>query len=198
MTPGYVLSLVGRTVREPREVATEILSLGLPRAALLPLLGLVVLLGVFLSAALGGLVPPPPVAEGETAPSPMSPIVIAAVAAVVVLLNVWLITTLGRKAGGTGRFDEALALNIFLQFAFTVGEIPYVLLLATAPPLSAVYMLALVIFAVWINVEFTDVLHGFGSRMKAFFLILAVVTLMAIGLFAVLALFGTGLEAPTQ
>ena len=193
--PPALLSLVWRTVTSPREAAETILSLGLPRQVLWMALALLCAVSAILGALMPVLVPQPPPVEGAPEPIVVPPLLFAAMMFVATALYAWLLGALGRQFRGSGRFDEALALLVFLQFALLVAEVPQILLMAAAPPLAAVYFLAILILAIWVNVQFVDVLHGYGSLLKSVVLIFAVSALLAIALMTLLTLSGVGLEA---
>ena len=186
-----LIGLAGRTVSQPREVATAVLSFGADRRTLWMALGLVVAVGVLLGEAVQAVMPPPP-EDVEVVYIP--PLLFAAVLYAFTAAFAWLLAELGRRLGGPGRFDEALALIVFLQFALLLAEVVQILLVFVAPPLAAFWFLGILVLAFWVNIQFVDVLHGYGSLLKSFGVIVAATTLMAITLLTLLTLSGVGLE----
>lgn len=99
---------------------------------------------------------------------------------------------IGRLAGGTGTFPDALLLLAWLQFVMIAVQIVQLLALLLVPPLFGfVTMAALAIF-MWLLVNFTMALHGFTSAMKVMVGTVFSFFGLAVVLAIVLALLGLG------
>jgi len=100
---------------------------------------------------------------------------------------------IGRAFGGTGRFEEAMLLVIWLQFIFILVQLVQVLAFTLLPGLAAIItILALGLFF-WLLTNFIAVLHGFTSLGMVF--VATILSLIGI-IFAmslVLALLGVGM-----
>ena len=87
--------LARQALKEPREAASTLLSMGVPREAYWPAFFALVALSVLLTETLNMLSPAP---EMFHAPGPL---VMAGLTAVISAVSVWAIWKVGRAAGGT-------------------------------------------------------------------------------------------------
>ena len=184
MTFGSLVALALTAVRNPREAATTLLSVGIPSGALPPALLLVVVLSVLLSV-LGealGLEP----AEGFSLPPLVWTLFLCAglFAYIVALFQA------GRAMGGTGSLAETTLLTIFWQFILLLAQIVQLFLWIAAPPLAGLFFFAVLVMAFWIEVNFIDVLHGYGSLLKSVALLFLVLFGLAILFVLILPLSG--------
>ncbi len=185
----HLLPLVLQAVRSPREAAHTLLSLGIPLAALPIALALVVVLSV-LMAALGAMVEP-----GTTELPPTLPLVgSAALIGGFLVAYIWGIQRGGRALGGTGTLPEAALLVIFLQFVLLVAQVVQILLWLVAPPLAGVFVIGASILALWININFIDVLHDYGSLPKSFLVWLLVTLGIALVVLFLMTLAGVSVQ----
>ena len=158
---GPLLRLARDTVANPREGASEILSLGLPRQALWLAFALVIVLSMLLGELVYLLAGP----DSATAEMPImaSPVVMGFLQAGFLFLMVHAITHVGRIFGGTGHFDEALALVVWLQFIFICVQVVQLAAMVILPPLAGLITLLAVGLFLWLLVNFIATLHGFTS-----------------------------------
>lgn len=178
---------------DPREAASQVLSLGLPMRALWPLCGLIALalaVLMFLQSLFLGM---PEITQSDGTPQSIqiSPLLFAGVAYLFLTLYAWAIAALGRQLGGTGLFQEAFALVIYLQavlLAFQLAEL--LLTMVGLGALGAIVGIGAFFFGFYLNIVFVDVLHGYGSMMKSFLLLIAVSAAFAIALMTILTLSG--------
>ena len=159
---GPLLRMARDTVANPREGAETVLALGLPRRALWLAFALVIVLSMLLGDILyllAGL----PQGGPLTGPMGASPVVMGGLQAGFLYLMAHAITQIGRLFGGTGRFEEALALIIWLQFIFLCVQVVQLIALVALPPVAGlITILALGLF-LWLLVNFIAALHGFTS-----------------------------------
>ncbi len=104
---------------------------------------------------------------------------IAQVVAIVAMAGI--ILGVGRLAGGTGRFPQALVLCSWLQVALLCVEAAQLLIVAVAPFLQGFVSLIGAVLFFWIVVNFTTVLHGFRSRALVFFATFAIIIALGLG-----------------
>lgn len=189
-----VLALAGRTVQNPREGASEVLSLGLPRDALWTAVALVVVLSILLSQFSALMM-------GASGAAPMAGIRISPVMGGLVQLGLLVgmalaIHLVGRAMGGSGSFPEALLLMAWLQFIMICVQVVQLLAILVIPPLTGIiFILGLVLF-LWLLTNFVAVLHGFRSLAQVFVMIL--VTAFAIAFFLSLVLTILGVTVPIE
>lgn len=190
--PQQMLRLCWQGLTTPREGANAVLALGVPRAALLPLAGLVAVAVAMLMTVQGAMLGPAEIAVGDdrVAPIRVEPLFLAFVVFVFVVGYAWALAALGRRMGGTGTFEESLVLGIFLQMIMVGFQVAELAALVVLPPLAGLVAVAGFFIGLWLNLQFVDVLHGFGSLLKSFLLMLAVSAAIAVGLMLVVTLIG--------
>jgi hypothetical protein len=165
MTPdlslGTLLRLARDTITDPREGATTVLSFAPPRQALWLMFAIVVVLSLFMGELVFLISPVP---DGAlSGPYQSSPILLGLLQAAFLFVMVHAITFIGRWFGGTGRFEEALLLMVWLQFIFLCVQVIQLIALVIIPPMAAVITLLALGLFLWLLVNFIAVLHGFTS-----------------------------------
>lgn len=177
------LPIAVQAVREPREAASTLMSMGVPTAALWPAFGALVCLSVILSFLSGGLEP----AAGQAA---LGPLVLAVTSSVAGAASVFLVWKIGAAMGGTGRFEEALLLTVFLQGMIFAGQLIEFMLYLVVPTLSGIFSIAIILLTFWINLNFIAALHGFASLWRSFGVLLFASLGVALILIFVMSLLG--------
>ena len=196
MTLGRILALLRQTAVDPREGAEAALALGWPREALFLALAALIALSTCLTVALSLIAPPPELQLPEDAAGagamagPMMPIFVAAFAFALTAIYAWALALAGRVIGGTGEFDEALALVVLLQALGLAAQVVQVVVTLVLPVLAGLYFIGIALWFFWLSIVFTDVLHGFRSYIKSFALLFMVMTLLVLGGVVMLGLFG--------
>jgi hypothetical protein len=181
-----LLAMVWRTVRNPREGAEELLSIGVPREALWPALVLVVVLSILLAQGTTLLM------TGSADMSmPVGPAATGFIQLLLLVVMVFAIFWIGRSMGGTGSFEEAILLVAWLQFVMVCVQALQALALVLFPTVVAtlIGIAALALF-LWLLTNFIAVLHGFSSLLLVFVMILVSAFGLAFGLSLILTLIG--------
>lgn len=161
-TLGALLRLVRNTISNPREGASTVLSFAPARDALWLMFALVVVISLILGevvALLTGLPPEAPL----TGPFGRAPLVMGLVQAMFLFVMIHAVHRIGAWFGGTGRFEEALLLIVWLQFIFICVQIVQLAALVIVPPLAGIITILAVALFLWLLVNFIAVLHGFTS-----------------------------------
>lgn len=184
MTFRSLVALALAAVRNPREAATTLLSVGVPGSALLPALLLVVVLSVLLSL-LGEALGLQPTEAFTLPPLVWTLVLCAGLTSYIVVLYQG-----GRAMGGTGSLAETTLLTVFWQFILLLAQVVQLFLWIVAPPLAGLFFFAVLIMAFWIEVNFIDVLHGYGSLLKSVALLFLVLFALAILFVLLLPLTG--------
>lgn len=189
MTYGSLVSLAISAVRNPREAASTLLSIGFPPSALMPALFLVVVLSVLLSLVgeAVGLQPP----DGFLLP----PLAWTLLLCVGLGAYIFVLYQGGKAMGGTGSLAETTLLTIFWQFIMLLAQVLQLILWIVAPPLAGLFFFAVLLIAFWIEINFIDVLHGYGSLMKSaalFFLVLVGLAILFVPLLPMTGLSASG------
>ncbi|MBT8476907.1 MAG: hypothetical protein KJO78_15705 [Alphaproteobacteria bacterium] len=177
------IPIAAQAVREPREAASTLMSMGVPTAALWPAFGALVCLSVILSFLSGGLEP----AAGQAS---VGPLVLAVTSAVAGAASVFLVWKVGAAMDGTGRFEEALLLTVFLQGIIFAGQLIEFVLYLVMPALSGAFSIAIILLTFWINLNFIAALHGFASLWRSFGVLLFASLGVALILIFLMSLLG--------
>ena len=180
-----------QALNDPREAAGTLLAMGVPRDALWPAFFLLITLSVIGMAIISAVSPPTPVA-----PVPPPPVILALITAIISGVSVWLVWKVGQAMGGTGRFDEALLLTVFLQAIIFAGQVVEFMLLLFLPLLAGLFSIAMIGFAIWLNVNFIATLHGFTSLWRALGCVLLASLGAALVFFFLMTLTGAGVGVP--
>lgn len=194
MTMGDVMGLVGRTFRDPKEGAAEVLSLGIPRESHFILVALVVVLSTILTHGLGLL-------AQQMAPDAAPPVPSVGLNLVMqfgaVVLLIALVQGVGRMFGGTAVVEETTVLICWLQFMMIFVVAVANLALIFAPPLGVLGMLIRAGLELWLLTHFVAVLHGFRALWPVFFGILACAVVVGFVVVIFMAMAGLGPQLPT-
>lgn len=178
-----LLSLARFTVQSPREGAQMVMRANLPMSARWAALALMAIVSAILAHLAFALMP----AEVQQAMDGAmnSPVTSAIMQGVLMLGAVFVIHYVGRWREGTGQFEDALILMVWLQFILLILQVVQIVVQVILPTASALVGYASVAIFLWLLSNFVAELHGFKSVGMTFLGIL--VTLLAIGF--VLALF---------
>ena len=191
-----LLAMVGRSIQSPREGAAEVLALGIPREAIWLILGTVVVLSVILAEvttlmnasegpdALGGLIG--------------NPIALGMVQFIALLSTIGAVYAIGRAFGGTGSIEETSVLIAWLQFIMVCVQVVQTLSFVLIPPVGALIGIAALVLFLWLLTNFVAVLHGFRSLGQVFLMIVVSTFTIAFVLSLVLAIFGFGIQIPSE
>ena len=195
MNMGHLLRMARDTVSNPREGAETMLALGLPRQALWLAFALVIVLSMLLGDLLYLLAGLP--GEGAlTSPLVGSPVVAGLVQGAFLFLMAHAITHVGRVFGGTGRFEEALTLVVWLQFIFICVQVLQLVAVVVIPPMAGLITLLAVGLFFWLLVNFIAALHGFTSLGLVFVATILTGFAFLFMLSLILMLLGISFEGP--
>ncbi|NKX46084.1 Yip1 family protein [Roseicyclus persicicus] len=191
---GNLLRMARDTVSNPREGAETVLALGLPRQALWLAFALVIVLSMILGDLLYMLADLP-ADEALTGPLGASPVVMGLLQAGFLYLMAHAMARIGQAFGGTGRFEEALALVIWLQFIFLCVQVVQLVAVLVVPPVAGLITLLAMGLFLWLLVNFVATLHGFTSLGMVFVMTLlsafAILFLLSLVLTMLGLTFGT-------
>jgi hypothetical protein len=186
LTLNSLLAMVWRTVRNPREGATELLSLGVPREALWPALALVVVLSILFAQVTSLLM----TGQAGMGGMPIGPAATGFVQLLLLVVMVFAIFWIGRAMGGSGSFEEAILLVAWLQFIMVCLQVVQAAALLILPPVAGLIGVAGLVLFLWLLTNFIAVLHGFSSLVQVFIMILVAAFGIAFGLSIILTLIG--------
>ena len=182
-----LVSQAWETVRNPRAGAQLVIGQNVPVPLLWQMMAVVVALSVVLGQGSLMLVTGP---DDLAGPLVVNPVVMAGLQLAVLIITVHAIHWIGRSMGGTGSFEDALALMIWLQFIMICLQIVQIAAMMIAQPLADVIGLAGLVLFLWLLTNFVAVLHGFHSLGLVFVMILASALGMVFLLSLVLSILG--------
>jgi len=170
-----------RTLKDPRDGARMVLSLDLTRRQRWEALLLTVVLSAFLaklSVEISG-------SDGSNVGLfAVSPFMLAVVQLVLMLFAVFTVDLVGRRMGGTGDFDGAITIVVWLQFIMICLQLAQILLLLVSPLLAFLLGIVGLILFFWMFTQFIMELHGFSSAisvlMAVFLSMVAFAVLMSV------------------
>lgn len=162
---GYLFGMALQTVPEPRVVARDLFGLGLGRRTLWQILLLILVSMAFLGVISGVLFP---VDAAEYGPIMSNPLAVSASESVVGVGTVFAIFYLGRMAGGTGSFAQALMTVVWMHFIALVIELGVLFLGVFAPGLALVLWGGGFVMTFWVLTQFVTEMHGFRSAGMVF------------------------------
>ena len=177
------LRAVGATVNAPTDMAGQVLSHRYARPILMQAVVVLAIINLML-IALVSLFTPVPVDVGIQ----VTPLSLAILIAASMVILAAVLSKVGRILGGTGGFDAALTVVIWLQAVGLTFDAVQIALMGLSPALAALFGIGTLFALLWCTVNFVKILHGFPSLGRAgatLFIamigtILAVVALMAL------------------
>ncbi|WP_372574416.1 YIP1 family protein [Ruegeria jejuensis] len=175
------------TLKAPAQAARELLALHLGRNVLWLAFALAVVLNtaaqVLSDLMISNL-------TGELPILALPPMAYAAFFTGAILLFVSVLSFVGPKMGGSGRFNDVFVLIIWLQYLRFVLEILVLILLLVAPVFGALIGIAGSLVGLYIMVHFIDQAHRLNSVGQSVLLLLVSIVAMAVVLYFVLSLAG--------
>ncbi len=189
LEPGYLFGMALQSIPEPRKIARELFNLRLNRGALWQALILLLVIGAMMGVGSSVLFPPAPELSGTVFAMPL---MVSLAEASIAIITVFLIFWLGRAAGGTGAFEDAIVTVIWLNFVLLIVQMTVLVLSLFAPSLAALVWLAGGFAGFWILSHFIAEMHGFTSAMRVFLAILLTSFVAVAVLSIVLAMMGVG------
>lgn len=195
--------LMRESLVDPRAATRRITALGLPAPILWQALAAVIVLTVLLEQALfwmgggGGPMPDPTTLNIQeqqilalTRVYAENPLMMAFIQGGFAVVAVFAIFWVGRICGGTGMFQDTLAMVAWFQTILLALQIAQALTGVILPPLSGILAIVTLVLFFYLLTMFTAELHGFESPGMVFAMIIATMIAMAFSITMILTLFG--------
>lgn len=183
---GLYRDLIIESVRQPTEAARRVFAANLSREILWTGLALAVVLSTLIYALSLVIFPPHP-----STPLVLSPTTMLIMLASGMTIFVFALFWGGRAMGGKeGRFGDVLASVTWLQFLHLAVQGAALVVMFVSPYLASLGVFAANLFGIWILAHFLNEAFRFGALSKAFFLLVATVMGLAIGLTLFLTAIG--------
>ena len=189
-----LLSLIGTTLRAPRDAADRILALDLPREVWWQALAAVVILSMLLAQAINLLIPAP--MDPFMAMFAQGPLAMVLFQGMLAVAMVFVMDRVGRAFGGQGDFDGALRLTAWLHVVMFALQLGQTLILLLLPPLANLAGIAIMVLNLWILTSFVAQLHGFRSMGAVFGMIVVTFFVVSFIFLILLNILGLGPMLP--
>ena len=181
-----LIGLMRDSLTSPRETATQLLGLRLPRRVLLEGVALLAVVNGLLAALMGGVAMP--MQDGTEVM--VSPILWTLILIAGMILSASSLQVAGRLLGGVGSFEGALLVTAWINALALAIELATVLLGLVSVDLASIFFLLGLLVLLWSLINFVRVLHGFNGVLRS---LVAVVlaglgTLVGLSLLLTLAL----------
>lgn len=187
MSPGALRDLAILTLKAPAQAARELLALQLERNVLWLAFALAIVLNTA-AQTLSDLVLSN--MTGELPVLALPPMAYAGFFTGAILLFVSVLSFVGPKMGGSGRFNDVFVLIIWLQYLRFGLEVLVLILLLIAPVFGALIGIAGSLVGLYIMVHFIDQAHRLNSLGQSVLLLLISIIAMAVVIYFVLSLAG--------
>ena len=156
------LRAVGATLNAPADVASQVLAHRYARPILMQAVVVLAIVNLMLIAVVSFIAPAPVDLVVQVTPISLTTLIAASM---IILASA--LSQAGRILGGTGGFDAALTLVIWLQAVGLTFDLLQIALMGLSPTLSALFGIGTLFALLWCTVNFVQVLHGFTSLGKA-------------------------------
>jgi Yip1 domain len=164
-----LVALAWTTLFHPRQVAERIMAQDLPIAVLWLSLALVVVVSVILGqVTLLMMAPQAPMAL----PLLGSPMAMGLLHGLLLGITIYAIHVIGRSLGGQGRFEDVLALIIWLQFVMICLQVVQSAAMLIVPAISDLLGLVGLVLFLWLLTSFIATAHRFQSLGLVFVMVL--------------------------
>ena len=191
MTLTEFLAAAQFTLREPKKAARGLIAMNLPMSVRWLALSLVTVLSTLFLLTEIKLSP--------FSDDPMmlrmldSPLILAAMQFLVLVVSAYLIARIGKFFQGVGNFDDALLLVLWMQAVLCLVQLFQILAMLTFAPLADLVGFVALFATGWLITNFVAELHGFKSLILVFVGILLGAFATMVALSIVLAvLIGVG------
>ena len=183
-------ALVLETVRRPADAARRILGWRIERPVLWMGFALTVVLNTLLFHVTSLIYPVP---SGAIAVPALfsSPFLYAAVKGAGLLLMALVLTRIGARLGGVGRFEDVLTLLVWLEMLRLAAQVVVLVLMGVLPAFAvALVTMAIGLLSLWILMNFINAVHGFDSLGRSYLALVLTILGLIVVLSMLLAVFG--------
>lgn len=182
--------LVIETIRSPRDAASQLLALNLPRDGLWLALALMCVLNAIIYSLSLLLAPPPEEAQGLVPAAFESPLLFALFLFGSLVITTLVLRWIGQRLGGEASLEDMLVVITWLQVVRLLFQATVLLISLVSLALSGLIVFIGSIYGVYILAAFIDRAHGFDSLLMSFFVILLALAAIIVGMSLILSLLG--------
>lgn len=188
---GTFLRMARDSIADPKGIARQVLALPYPRPVWWQALALLIVLSVLFTALLNALM------FGGAEPVFLAfthnPFGMLAMQAGLGAGMVFAMYHVGRVFGGTGSFDGALRMTVWVHFVMFGLQLLQIVILLIVPAFGSITGLVIMGLNLWMLTNFVAVLHGFRSLGAVFGMIIITFFAASFVLITLLSLFGFGI-----
>ncbi len=185
-TLNSLLALMRLTLTNPREGARRVLATELEPGIVWQAFALVAVVSVLLVELSTAIVPMP--ADVPLVALYRNPLVAGLVQALALFVTAFAMHRVGAAFGGTGRFDEALKLVVWIEVMLIALQLVQILALLLLPLLVPLVFVMTIAWSIWMLTSAVMELHGFQNALKVFFGIIGSSIAIAFALLIAIAL----------
>jgi hypothetical protein len=171
-----------------------VIGLGLGRDLLIQAAAAITALGVVLGFVAVRLSAGP--VDAVSATILTNPLLGAALQFGIILVAGFLTFRIGAAFGGTGGFDGALAVVVWLNAMMLVIQVVQLVVLVVLPPFAGLIAVATVVWALWAFANFVTELHGFENPYFVLGGVILSMIVLFVGIAMLLAILGITPQEP--
>jgi hypothetical protein len=186
--------LVKESLVRPRSAARDVIDLGLGRDLLIQAAAAITAIGVVLGFIAVRLSTGP--VDAVSATILTNPLLGAALQFGIILVAGFLTYRIGAACGGTGDFDGALAVVVWLNAMMLVIQLVQLVVLLIVPPFAGLIAVATVVWALWAFANFVTELHGFENPYFVLGGVILSMIVLFVGIAMLLAILGITPQEP--
>ena len=158
--------LIGLSFRDPAQAARTLIAQKWPvRARWMALLASVSISAILTWIA-ASIFSAPADAGTDAVLLVQQPMVMAVTQMGAIVLAAGLMSGVGRLFGGSGSFEDALLLTVWIEILLLLVQLVQLLVALILPGMAGMLGIAAIILFLWLTVQFTKALHGFQNGLK--------------------------------
>ncbi|WP_347139571.1 YIP1 family protein [Paracoccus sp. SSK6] len=159
-------TLVGLSFRDPQGTARLLIGQNWPLQARWMALLAAVSISALLASLAAAIFAAPAEDGVQVVMLSQQPMVFAVMQIGAIVLAAGLMSGVGRMFGGTGRFEDALLLTVWIEVLLLLVQAVQLVLSLVLPVVAGLLGVAATALFLWLTVHFTKALHGFQSLLK--------------------------------
>lgn len=166
MTFDAFKGLIGLSFRDPARTAQALMAQNWPiQARWMALLASVSVSAILTWIAATAFSPPPDTGV-ESVLLIQQPMIMAVSQMGAIVLAAGLMAGVGRLFGGTGTFEDALLLTVWIEILLLLVQVVQLAVALILPGMAGVLGIIAIVLFLWLTVQFTKALHGFQNSLK--------------------------------
>lgn len=158
--------LIGLSFRDPARAAQSLIAQNWPIQARWMALLASVSISAILTWIAATVFSAPPDAGVQPVLLIQQPMVMAVSQMGAIVLAAGLMAGVGRLFGGTGSFEDALLLTVWIEILLLLVQVVQLGVALVLPGMAGMLGIVAIVLFLWLTVQFTKTLHGFRNALK--------------------------------